>query len=205
GRAPRCWRCRSRRRASSPQRGEGWRERRPPCCRGSPGSRAQRTRATRSRARSRARPRRACARHRASTRRRCRAAWPTRAPRRSPREAYPRRVREVELAHALGTERDELLARCGRVRDERGDVDRLARRRERAQTLDAFFEQDRRAVEVAAAPVMETDADLKDAVIEVAYGRGRVPPQQLERFMLLEKLSGVELLDAAKERFGWRF
>ena len=60
-------------------------------------------------------------------------------------------------------------------------------------------------MEVAAAPVMETDADLKDAVIEVAYGRGRVPPQQLERFMLLEKLSGVELLDAAKERFGWRF
>src|SRR5207247_8719776 len=139
-------------------------------------------------------------RHRASTRRRCRAAWPTRAPRRSPREAYPRRVREVELAHALGTERDELLARCGRVRDERGDVDRLARRRERAQALDAFFEEGRRTVEVAAAPVMETDADLKDAVIEMAYRRGRVPPQQLERFVLFEELPGVELLDAAQER-----
>ena len=54
-------------------------------------------------------------------------------------------------------------------------------------------------MEVAATPVMETDADLKDAVIEMAYRGGRVPPQQLERFVLFEELPGVELLDAAQE------
>jgi hypothetical protein len=51
--------------------------------------------------------------------------------------------------------------------------------------------------------VMEADADLEDAVIETAYRRARVPPQQLERLVLLEELTGVELLDAAEERF-WR-
>ena len=47
---------------------------------------------------------------------------------------------------------------------------------------------------------METDADLKDAVIQMAYRSGRVPPQQLERLVLFEELPGVELLDTAKER-----
>jgi hypothetical protein len=47
---------------------------------------------------------------------------------------------------------------------------------------------------------MEADPDLKDAVIEVADRCGCVPPQQLERLMLLEKLPCVELLDPVKER-----
>jgi hypothetical protein len=34
----------------------------------------------------------------------------------------------------------------------------------------------------------------------VAHRCGGVPPQELERFVLLEELSGVELLDAAEER-----
>jgi hypothetical protein len=55
-------------------------------------------------------------------------------------------------------------------------------------------------MEVAAAPVMEPDPHLQDAVIQVAHRCGGVPPQELERFVLLEELSGVELLDAAEER-----
>jgi hypothetical protein len=52
--------------------------------------------------------------------------------------------------------------------------------------------------------MMEADADLEDAVIETADRRARVPPQELERLVLLEELTGVELLDAVDERFWWR-
>jgi hypothetical protein len=69
------------------------------------------------------------------------------------------------------------------------------------KTIDPFFEQDRRAVKVPAAPVMEADTDLQDPVIETADRCGRVAPQQLERFVLLEELVRVELLDAAQKRF----
>jgi len=60
-------------------------------------------------------------------------------------------------------------------------------------------------VEVPLTPVMESDANLKNAVIQMAHRRGRVPPQELERLVLLEELAGVEFLDAADERFGRRF
>ena len=59
-------------------------------------------------------------------------------------------------------------------------------------------------MKIPAAPVVEADAHLEDAVIEAAHGCGRVAPQELERLVLLEELAGVELLDAAEERFGWR-
>lgn len=49
-------------------------------------------------------------------------------------------------------------------------------------------------MKVAPPPVMETDADLEDAVIEAADRCVRVAPEQLERLMLFEELPGVELL-----------
>ena len=94
-----------------------------------------------------------------------------------------------------------MLARRRRVRDERGDVDRLACRREWAEPFDPFFEKDGGTVKVAAAPVMEADPDLQDPVIQTADRRGRVAPEQLERLVLLEELIAVELLDAAEKRF----
>ena len=54
-------------------------------------------------------------------------------------------------------------------------------------------------MEVPAPPVVEADADLKDAVIETADGRGGVAPEELERLVLLEELAGVELLDPAAQ------
>ena len=59
-------------------------------------------------------------------------------------------------------------------------------------------------MKVPAAPVVKADADLEDAVIETAHGSGRVAPEELEGFVLLEELAGVELLDAAEKRFGRR-
>jgi hypothetical protein len=51
--------------------------------------------------------------------------------------------------------------------------------------------------------MVESDADLEDAVIETADGRARVAPEELERLVLLEELARVELLDAVDERL-WR-
>src|SRR5438270_956290 len=110
---------------------------------------------------------------------------------------------EVVLAHTTRSELEESRARRRRVGDDRRDVHRLARRREGTQTLDPFLEQDRCAVEVAAPPVMETDADLQDPVIEATDRRWRSAPEQLERLVLLEELDGVELVEAS-EPFGAR-
>jgi hypothetical protein len=57
-------------------------------------------------------------------------------------------------------------------------------------------------MKIAASPVMEADADLEDAVIQVAHRRARITPQELEGLVLLEELAGVELLDAVEERSG---
>jgi len=89
-----------------------------------------------------------------------------------------------------------------RVLDELGDVNPLTRRRERLEPGNALPEQDRRAVEIAVAPVVEPDADLQDAVIEVADRRARLAPQRLDRLVLLEELAGVEPSDAAAQRLG---
>jgi hypothetical protein len=121
-------------------------------------------------------------------------------PPRSPREGYPWSIREVELAHPIGAEGKEPFARRGGAGDESRDVDGLACRHEGSQPLDAFFEEHRRAMKVAAAPVVKPNADLEDAVIEAAHRCARVAPQELEGFVLLEELAGVELLDAAEKR-----
>src|SRR2546430_17683632 len=188
--------------------GAGSRGQTPPCCQGSPESRAPRSRATRSRERSHARPALTSARHRGSTRRSDRGDWPTHAPSRSSREAYPRCIREIELTHALRTEGEKLLARGGRVGEERGDVDRLAVRGEGVETLGALFEKHRRAVEVPSTPVMEADTDLKDAVIQLAHGCGGGAPPQNKRFVLPREPSGAHMPRPREEgpraRFGRR-
>jgi hypothetical protein len=46
---------------------------------------------------------------------------------------------------------------------------------------------------------MKAHADLEDAVIEAAIGCSGVPPEQLERLVLLEELALVELLDPGDE------
>src|ERR1700687_3707021 len=116
------------------------------------------------------------------------------------REAYPRGdPGDVDTTHALDAEGDEPFARGGRVGDQLLDVYAVAARGERRQTLDPFLEQGGGAVKIPVAPVMETDADLQDPVIEAPHRRSRVAPKQLEGLVLLEELAGVELLDAADQ------
>ena len=101
--------------------------------------------------------------------------------------------------HSVGPERHELLARARRVRDERRDIDGLARRREWAKAQGALLEQHGRAVEVSLPPVVKADADLEDPVIEAAVRRAGVAPEELERLVLLEELALVELREALQE------
>src|SRR5438132_92801 len=211
-RAPRCWRCRWRSRDDRTRREADLRARRSPCSPATRVSRGPAFRDVRARARTHAPRLRRASRRRTSTNRPDPGVWPTRGPdrgrsrpasivrRRSRREAYLRRhPRDVDAAHPLGAERDQALARGGRVGDERVDLDPLTSRRERAEALDAFVEQRGCAVEVAVAPVMKAHADLQDPVVEAADRRARVAPQQLERLVLLEELAGVELLDASDQ------
>ena len=58
-------------------------------------------------------------------------------------------------------------------------------------------------MKVAPAPVVEADPDLQDPVIQMTNWRGRVPPQELERLVLLEELAGVELLYPPEKRLRW--
>ena len=55
---------------------------------------------------------------------------------------------------------------------------------------------------ISVPPVMEADADLEDPVVQGPDRSTGIPPEGLERLVLLEELAGVELLDAADQR-GW--
>lgn len=79
-------------------------------------------------------------------------------------------------------------------------VNPMAHRRERVQQLDAMVELHRRPAKVVLVEqVVQPDADLQDALVQVPNLRGRRAPQQLERFVLLEKLTRVEFIDPAHQ------
>ena len=57
-------------------------------------------------------------------------------------------------------------------------------------------------MEIAAAPVMKTNTDLQDPVVQIAH-RCRVrAPEELECLVLLEEFPGVELLDRVQQLSG---
>src|SRR2546428_9077396 len=60
-------------------------------------------------------------------------------------------------------------------------------------------------MEVDTPPVMKGDADLQDAVVEIADRRARDAPEELQGLVLLEELARVELLDALHELGRRRF
>jgi hypothetical protein len=52
--------------------------------------------------------------------------------------------------------------------------------------------------------VVEGDADLQDALVEIPDVSPFVAPEELERFVLLEELAAIELGDGFDERGrGW--
>jgi hypothetical protein len=58
---------------------------------------------------------------------------------------------------------------------------------------------------VQAAQMMEGDADLQNALVQIAYVASFGAPEELERFVLLEELASIELRDAFEQRRRWWF
>jgi hypothetical protein len=114
---------------------------------------------------------------------------------RKPLEARDERaVEALEPADAL-----ELGEAALGVGDEAIDVDLHAATPERLEVGDPPSPQPPGAAGVAATQVLEADADLQDALVEVADRVALLEPLELEGFVLLEELTAVELLDAAAE------
>jgi hypothetical protein len=114
---------------------------------------------------------------------------------RKPLEARDERaVEALEPADAL-----ELGEAALGVGHEAIDVDLHAATPERLEVGDPPSPQPPGAAGVAATQVLEADADLQDALVEVADRVALLEPLELEGFVLLEELTAVELLDAAAE------
>ncbi len=92
----------------------------------------------------------------------------------------------------------------GALTHEALDVDRHTGRPVRFELLETLAEFGHRAMPVAASPVVQADADLEDALVEVANRVGLDDPDRFERFMLLEELLPVELRDPLEQGWRWR-
>ena len=86
-----------------------------------------------------------------------------------------------------------------RLAGEAGGVDALAGGEEAARLLDAVGQEEDRAAVVAAAGVVEADADLEDALVEAADRAALGVPLVLDRLVRLVELAGVEEADALQD------
>ena len=102
----------------------------------------------------------------------------------------------------MGAARFELRAQRGFL-DEPLDIDRHTGGTVGLELGETMAELRHGAPPVPPAPVIEANADLQDALIEVSHRVWLVDPDSLERLVLLEELLAVELVDPA-EQFGRR-
>jgi uncharacterized protein len=111
----------------------------------------------------------------------------------------------IEVVQTIGAETVHFAQGRGRGVEERLHVDALAARRERRQILLAARQHVHRAVVIALPQMMEGDANLQNALIQVANVAAFRTPQEFERFVLLEELAAVELCDAFEQERRRRF
>jgi hypothetical protein len=115
----------------------------------------------------------------------------------------PRHARSVELGQPLWADLDQVRSSRHRISPKARDVDAVAHVGERLQQADPVIELHRCAVKVPIyQQVVHANPDLQDSLVQVpnlALGR---PPQQLQRLVLLEKLTRVELVNGLRE-VGW--
>lgn len=109
---------------------------------------------------------------------------------------HPRRQFTVKLGEATSAELDQVPPRAVGVTPKPADVDTVADLGERLEQPHPMVKLDGGAVEVSVLEEMvHADTDLQDAFVEMADFTGRRPPEQFERFVLLEELARVELTD----------
>jgi hypothetical protein len=107
-----------------------------------------------------------------------------------------RRGRPVEVSEASGAEGENGLTGAGGVGNEAGDVDALAGWGKPLEKTNGGLELGDGAAKVAALQVIEPNADEQNPLVKVAHLVSLGAPEQLERFVLLEVLTAIELLDS---------
>jgi hypothetical protein len=101
----------------------------------------------------------------------------------------------IEVDQTLLPEALHFGKRDSRVGHEARDVNALAHRRERGEISLTAREHVNDAVMVQTTQVVKRDADLQNALVEAAHVPRLRTPEELEGFVLLEKLASVELGD----------
>src|SRR5258706_8400911 len=114
-------------------------------------------------------------------------------------DAYAWDQTPVENPQPIRAQALHLTQRGRRVVQQRLHVDAPAARRERGQIPRPARQHVDGAVMVQALQVMKGDADLQDALVEVADVARLGAPEQLQRLVLLEELAAIELRDRVDE------
>lgn len=110
----------------------------------------------------------------------------------------------VEFAEPLRAQ-PLYFAQCNRcVVQQASNVYTLTMWREGRQITRPPGEHVHRAVVIQTAKVMEGDTDLQDALIQLAHLTGFGTPEKFQRFVLLEVLTAVELVDPFQQLRGRR-
>src|SRR2546421_12896005 len=104
----------------------------------------------------------------------------------------------------LGAERLQLISKLAGVANQPLDVDPHAVRAVRFQLCEPLGKLRDGASPVAPLPVIESDADLEDPLIEVANAIRFPDPDRFQRFVLLKELAAVELVDPVYQLVGRR-
>jgi hypothetical protein len=119
-------------------------------------------------------------------------------------ETHLRGQAPVEFGQSVRPEPLHLAKRPRRIVEQRLDVDALTRRCERGEIRRAAGQHVDSSMVVQPPQVVEGDADLQDALVEIPDPAPFLAPEELERFVLLEELPAIELGDAFDERgWGW--
>src|SRR2546429_4960605 len=98
----------------------------------------------------------------------------------------------------------QLRTRRGRFAHQPLDIDCHTDRPVRFQLGEPVPEFRHGSLPVAPPPVIEADANLQDALVEVAHLVRLANPDAFERLVLLEEFLAVELLDTVQQGIGRR-
>jgi hypothetical protein len=110
----------------------------------------------------------------------------------------------IELREVIRAKIEKMRPRRLRITPQPANVHPVADLREWLEQPNAMIELYGCAAKVVfRKQVVQADANLKDAFVQVADLLGRRAPQQFECFMLLEKLACIELVDRLKQ-LRWR-
>src|SRR2546430_16528853 len=104
----------------------------------------------------------------------------------------------------IGTAGSQLRRQRARFAHQPLDIDCHTARTVRSQLGEPVPEFRHGSLPVAPPPVVEADANLQDALVEVAHLVRLANPDAFERLVLLEKFLAVELLDAVQQGIGRR-